>query len=101
MKKTPQSKLSLRIFYKTQDSKKLTEFFGKHRDDIETIHSGINVDEPDVSKIIIFDGIREDGTYHDQMEFGLNGFHKMELLKEVRVNISGTQLDWLVKSSNS
>ena len=100
MKQTKRSKLSMRIFYKTSNNI-LIEFFGKHKDDIETIHSGINAIEPNVSKIIIFDGIQDDGTYHDQMEFGIISSTEAELHQEVRVNISGRELDWLVKSSNT
>ena len=101
MKKTPTKKLSMRIFYKKTFSRKLNEFFGKHKDDIETIYSGVDAIEPNVSKIIIFDSITEDGRYHNQMEFGIDLNKKVSLHQEFRVNISGTELDWLVKSSNS
>ena len=97
--KTPLSKLPMRIFYKSSN-KVLFEFFGKHKDDIETIHSGINAIEPNVSKIIIFDGIQDDGTYHNQMEFGILN-NEAELHQEVRVNVSDKELNWLVKSSNT
>ncbi len=100
MKQTKQSNLPMRIFYKTSNNI-LSEFFGKHKDDIETIHSGINAIEPNVSKIIIFDAIQDDGTYHNQMEFGILSPNTAELHQEVRVNISGRKLDWLVKSSNT
>ena len=98
--KTPLSKLPMRIFYKSSN-KVLFEFFGKHKDDIETIHSGITAIEPNVSKIIIFDGIQDDGTYHNQMEFGVLSLTECELNQELRVNISSRELDWLVKSSNT
>jgi len=101
MKTTPNKKLSMRIFYKKSLSKTLNEFFGKHLDDIDTIHIGVDAIEPNASKIIIFDGITEDGIYHNQMEFGIDSFKKIHLRQEIKVNISGNELDWLVKTSNS
>ena len=91
----------MRIFYKKTFSRKLNEFFGKHKDDIETIYSGVDAIEPNVSKIIIFDGITPEGRYHNQMEFGIDSFKKIHLQQEIKVNISSNELDWLVKTSNS
>jgi len=99
MKKTPNKKLSMRIFYKQAASKKLNEFFGKHLNDIDTIHIGIDAIEPNVSKIIIFDGIQENRTYHSQLEFRIDSLKKIHEQSEVKVNISSNELDWLVKSS--
>ena len=102
MKKTLTKKLTMRIFYSNNSSKtKLMEFFGNHLDDIDTIHIGIDAIEPNVSKIIIFDGIQEDGTYHSQLEFRIDSFKKIYEQSERRVNVSSTQLDWLVKTSIS
>ena len=99
MKTTPNKKLSMRIFYKKSLSKTLNEFFGKHLDDIDTIHIGVDAIEPNVSKIIIFDGITEDGIYHSQLEFRIDSLKKIHERSEVKVNISNSELDWLVKSS--
>jgi hypothetical protein len=53
----------LRVFYLSTDNK-LNEFFGNHRADIESIHSGIIDEAGIVTKIIIFDGIKDTATGH-------------------------------------
>ena len=88
----------LRTFYKTTDNK-LVEFFGKHKDDIESIISGI-IDEVGNSfkTIIIFDGTSGD-NYSTKLTFKIEHMNVVSEKSE-DVSVTSTELNLLVRTYN-
>jgi hypothetical protein len=91
----------LRVFYLSTDNT-LNEFFGKHRADIESIHSGIIDEAGIVTKIIIFDGVKDTATGHLYSEKIIFNIDHVDVTGPITVgvNASNSELDSLVRTFN-